>query len=72
MDDAEYEALALEYLRSMPGARRIVLGAGDIAFYRQCGWHLGYYLNYHRRATLHGQAQSSETLDFWEEEGGDG
>jgi hypothetical protein len=72
MDDAEYEALALEYLRSMPGVRRIVLGAGDIAFYRQCGWHLGYYLNYHRRATLHGQAQSGETLHFWEQEGGDG
>jgi hypothetical protein len=67
MDDGEYEAEALAYIRRMPGVRRIILGAGDIAFYRQCGWHLGYYLRYHRRATLHGHARSPAVWDRWNE-----
>jgi hypothetical protein len=67
LEDGEYEAQALAYARSMPGARRVMLGAGDIAFYRQCGWHLGYYLPYHRRATLHGHARSPQVEETWKQ-----
>jgi hypothetical protein len=43
----------LEYARRMPGATQVVLCAGDVAFYRACGWHIGNYVPYVRRATLH-------------------
>jgi hypothetical protein len=67
MDDGEYEAKALAYVRRIPGGRRVFLGAGDIAFYRQCAWHLGYYLSYHRRATLHGHVRSEAVSKRWNE-----
>jgi hypothetical protein len=53
MTAEERELACREYLRSMPGATEIVLGAGDVAFYRACGWHIGNYVPYARRATLH-------------------
>ena len=37
----------------MPGAVPVPLFAGDVAFYRACGWHIGNYVPYTRRATLH-------------------
>jgi len=43
----------LTYTRSMPGARQIVLCAGDVAFYRATSWHIGNYVPYVKRATLH-------------------
>ena len=51
--EGERELACLEYARSMPGAVQVVLGAGDVAFYRAGGWHLGNYVPYTRRATLH-------------------
>jgi hypothetical protein len=49
----ERELLCSEYVRRMPGATNVVLCAGDVAFYRACGWHIGTYVPYVRRATLH-------------------
>jgi hypothetical protein len=53
MTAEERELACREYARSMPGAVEVVLGAGDVAFYRAGGWHLGNYVPYTRRATLH-------------------
>jgi hypothetical protein len=53
MTAEERETACREYARSMPGAVEVVLGAGDVAFYRAGGWHIGNYVPYTRRATLH-------------------
>lgn len=53
MSPAERERACTDYARSMPGATQVLLQAGDVAFYRACGWHIGSYIPYTRRATLH-------------------
>jgi hypothetical protein len=53
MTAAERERICLRYTRAMPGATPVPLGAGDVAFYRAVGWHLGTYHPHARRATLH-------------------
>jgi hypothetical protein len=50
---AERELTCLRYVRQMPGATPVTLFAGDVAFYRACQWHIGNYVPYTRRATLH-------------------
>jgi hypothetical protein len=49
----ERELRYLEYCQSMPGAQRLVLDAGDFALYRNTLWHMGNYVPYKKRATLH-------------------
>ncbi len=49
----ERELACAEYVRRMPGAAPVVLFAGDVAFYRNSTWHLGTYVPYVKRATLH-------------------
>jgi hypothetical protein len=53
MSAVERELTCLEYTRRMPGAVPVALFAGDVAFYRACQWHIGNYIPYTRRATLH-------------------
>lgn len=53
MDDAARERVCADYCRAMPGASPVLLLAGDCAFYRATMWHLGTYVPYVRRATLH-------------------
>jgi hypothetical protein len=53
MSPTEREITCLAYTRRMPGAVQVALGAGDVAFYRAVGWHIGNYVPYTRRATLH-------------------
>jgi hypothetical protein len=53
MSAAERELACLSYTRAMPGAVQVALAAGDVAFYRAVGWHIGNYVPYARRATLH-------------------
>jgi hypothetical protein len=50
---AERERIGLEYCRSMPGAEQLYLEAGDFAMYRASMWHLGNYVPYSKRASLH-------------------
>jgi hypothetical protein len=50
---SEREVACQEYARGMPGAVPVVLLAGDCAFYRASAWHLGNYVPYTKRATLH-------------------
>ena len=58
----EREYLGLEYCRSMPGAARLHLEAGDFCLYRNSLWHLGNYVPYQQRATLHDAADTPEFL----------
>ena len=62
----ERERLSLEYTRSMPGAIQLHLEAGDFALYRPTAWHLGNYLPYFKRATLHDFVSTPE-FDEWRE-----
>jgi ectoine hydroxylase-related dioxygenase (phytanoyl-CoA dioxygenase family) len=50
---AERERLCLDYCEQLPGAQRLLLDAGDYCLYRNSLWHLGNYIPYRRRATLH-------------------
>jgi ectoine hydroxylase-related dioxygenase (phytanoyl-CoA dioxygenase family) len=60
----ERERVCLEYCRSMPGSVQLHLEAGDFALYRNTLWHLGNYVPYKKRATLHDSATTPE-FDEW-------
>jgi hypothetical protein len=62
MSPAERELTCLGYARRLPGAVPVPLFAGDVAFYRACQWHLGNYVPYTRRATLHDGFYCDEDL----------
>lgn len=51
--EEERELATTAYARLMPGAEQLFLAAGDVALYRSTGWHLGRYVPYVPRATLH-------------------
>lgn len=63
----EREAIGLEYCRSMPGAVQLYLNAGDFALYRNTLWHLGNYVPYKMRATIHDGAMTPEFTEFLRE-----
>ncbi len=58
------ERTCLEYCQSMPGAVRLFLNAGDFALYRNTLWHLGNYIHYRKRATLH-DAVDTPSYALW-------
>jgi len=62
MSLAERELICSEYVRQMPGATPTALFAGDCAFYRSCQWHIGTYVPYTKRATLHDGFYGPEDL----------
>jgi ectoine hydroxylase-related dioxygenase (phytanoyl-CoA dioxygenase family) len=62
----EREEAGLAYCRSMPGAVRLNLDAGDFALYRNTLWHLGNYVPYRKRATLHDVVDTPEYV-AWRE-----
>jgi ectoine hydroxylase-related dioxygenase (phytanoyl-CoA dioxygenase family) len=74
MTHAERESACLVYTRKMPGAVPVQLFAGDVAFYRACQWHIGNYVPYVKRATLHdgfygpADLQWQETVREWQAE----
>lgn len=57
----------LAYCRNMPGAVQLRLNAGDFALYRSSGWHLGNYVPYRKRATIHDFVGTPEYRDYLEE-----
>ncbi len=61
------ERVILDYARGMPGAHQVVLEPGDFALYRNSLWHLGTYLPYQRRATLHDIVET-EDYRLWREQ----
>jgi len=64
MTAEERELTCLAYARHMPGAIPVPLFAGDVAFYRACQWHLGNYIPYTKRATLHDGFYSPADLEW--------
>ena len=64
MTGAEREVACIEYANRMPAGIPVPLFAGDVAFYRACAWHLGCYIPYARRATLHDSFLCEEDRDF--------
>jgi ectoine hydroxylase-related dioxygenase (phytanoyl-CoA dioxygenase family) len=62
LSPTEREMACLDYVRQMPNAVQIVLCAGDVAFYRQTAWHIGNYVPYVKRATLHDAFHSDEDM----------
>jgi hypothetical protein len=62
----EAERIALNYCESMPGAVRLHLDAGDLAVYRSIQWHIGNYVHYRPRATLHGQVMTPRYRAWWD------
>jgi hypothetical protein len=65
----EAERIGLEYCQSMPGAVRMNLDAGDLAIYRSIQWHIGNYVPYRTRATLHGQVMTARYQEWWKDPG---
>lgn len=53
LSPAQREVACLAYCESLPGATRLLLNAGDYCLYRNSLWHLGNYIPYRKRATLH-------------------
>ena len=53
LSNSARERACLEYCQSLPGAQRLLLDAGDYCLYRNPLWHLGNYIPYRKRATLH-------------------
>jgi len=61
---AERERLCSEYCRSLPGAQQLFLDAGDFCLYRNSLWHIGNYVPYRKRATLHDAAETDAFRDW--------
>ncbi|QYM78420.1 phytanoyl-CoA dioxygenase family protein [Horticoccus luteus] len=64
--DAAQEMFLQTYCADMPGAVPLHLNTGDLAIYRSIGWHLGNYVPYRKRSTLHCAAMTSEYRAFVE------
>jgi ectoine hydroxylase-related dioxygenase (phytanoyl-CoA dioxygenase family) len=60
----ELELFCLNYCQAMPGAVQLVLNPGDFCLYRNTAWHIGNYVPYRRRMTLHTHAMTPEFQDF--------
>ena len=65
---AEREGICLNYCRAMPAAVQVHLEAGDYALYRNTLWHLGNYVPYRKRATLHDFIDTPEYAQWREQE----
>lgn len=61
------EQTCLAYCESMPGAVQLHLNAGDFALYRNTLWHIGNYVPYSKRATIHDGPMTPE-FDAWRTE----
>jgi hypothetical protein len=64
LSPAERERACLEYCESLPGATRLLLDVGDFCLYRSTLWHLGNYIPYRKRATLHSGVMT-EAYKVW-------
>jgi hypothetical protein len=64
-DAVTRERACLEYTSGMPGAVQFQLHAGDFAMYRPIGWHIGNYVTYKKRATLHDGVFTPQYEAWW-------
>ena len=65
MTSEEAEIACLDYVTSMPGAFQAHMNAGDFMLYRNSLWHLGNYVPYARRATIHDGVWTDEFLAWF-------
>lgn len=70
LDSASRERSCRQYCASLPGAIPLHLAAGDFCLYRNTLWHIGSYVPYRRRATLHDFIDTPAYRDWREREGG--
>jgi len=66
-DPVERERQCFNYAAGMPNAVQLKLNAGDLALYRALGWHIGNYVPYKKRATLHDVVMTSQFEKWWRE-----
>ncbi len=66
LTDAQRERACFDYARAMPGAVRVHLNPGDVAFYRNSLWHLGSYVPYQKRVTIHDYIDTPEFAEWRE------
>jgi hypothetical protein len=64
---AERERECYEYCQSMPGAMQAFLQAGDFMLYRSVQWHIGNYLPYKKRCTIHEGVMTPRFTEYWNE-----
>jgi hypothetical protein len=64
--EEECERAMSRYVRAMARAQQVHLEAGDFCLYRNSLWHLGAYVPYARRATLHDFVDTPEFLSWRE------
>ncbi len=69
LDGALRERLCRQYCESLPGAVPLHLAAGDFCLYRNTLWHIGTYVPYRRRATLHDFVDTPAFRDWRDEVG---
>lgn len=62
--DEALELFCLNYCQAMPGAVQLVLNPGDFCIYRNIGWHIGNYVPYRKRMTIHTQCDTKDFVDF--------
>ncbi len=62
--DESLELYCLNYCQAMPDAVQLVLNPGDFCIYRNIGWHIGNYVPYRKRMTIHTQCDTPEFVAF--------
>lgn len=62
--DEALELFCLNYCQAMPGAVQLVLNPGDFCIYRNVGWHIGNYVPYRKRMTIHTQCDTAAFVEF--------
>ncbi len=62
--DEALELFCLQYCQAMPDAVQLVLNPGDFCVYRNVGWHIGNYVPYRKRMTIHTQCDTPEFVAF--------
>ena len=64
ISDEALELYCLNYCQAMPDAVQLVLNPGDFCIYRNVGWHIGNYVPYRKRMTIHTQCDTREFGEF--------
>ncbi len=64
--DEQREHHCLEYCENMPGSLRVWMDAGDFCIYNPIGWHLGNYLPYKPRMTIHDWAPQPDLVAWYD------
>jgi len=62
--DEALELYCLNYCQAMPDAVQLVLNPGDFCIYRNVAWHIGNYVPYRKRMTIHTQCDTADFIEF--------